>query len=299
MELAPLADPDLVPKTVASALGVPETPGRAIQKSLVNFLRQKRLLLILDNCEHLLQACARLTDVLLHACPELTILASSREFLGVAGEAPYRVPPMALPDAHTLPPLIELAEFDAVRLFIERARVVSPGFTLTEGNASAVAQVVSRLDGIPLAIELAAARLRLLSLEQIALRLSDAFRLLTGGSRTVLPRHQTLRALIDWSYNLLSEPERALLRRLSVFAGSWTLEAAEIVCSDSGVNSITAASDAKQVLADGGEVQGVIRPAEILDLLGELVDKSMISIREWSSWVEPLHHVGNHSPVRP
>jgi predicted ATPase/DNA-binding CsgD family transcriptional regulator len=258
VELAPLADPTLVPRTVASALGVPETAGRAVRDSLVSFLRQKRLLLILDNCEHLLQACTNLADDLLHACPELTILASSREILGVEGETPFRVPAMTLPDPHYLPPLAELAGYDAIRLFVERGQVVAPGFALTADNAQTIAQVVSRLDGIPLAIELAAARLRLLSVDQIALRLNDSFRLLTGGSRTVLPRHQTLRALIDWSYNLLSDAERILLRRLSVFAGSWTLEAAEQVC------------------ADESQVQGAILLVEVLDLLGGLVDKSLI-----------------------
>ena len=258
VELAPLADPKLVPKTVASALDLPESPGRLIQDTLVNYLRQKRLLLILDNCEHLLQACANLADELLHVCPGLTILASSREILGVEGETPFRVPPMALPDLHQLPPLAELHGYDAIRLFVERGQVVTPGFGITNDNAPTIAQIVSRLDGIPLAIELAAVRLRVLSVDQIVFRLNDTFRLLTGGSRTVLPRHQTLRALIDWSYNLLSEAECILLRRLSVFAGSWTLEAAEQVCEDES------------------QVQGIIAPADILDLLGELLDKSLV-----------------------
>jgi predicted ATPase/class 3 adenylate cyclase len=285
VELAPLADPALVPKMVASALGVPETPRIPIQDTLVNYLRQKRLLLILDNCEHLLQVCANLADVLLHACPGLTILASSREILGVEGETPFRVPPLTLPDLHYLPPLAELPGYDAIRLFLERGQVVSPGFAITVDNAPTIAQVVSRLDGIPLAIELAAARLRLLSVEQIALRLKDAFRLLTGGSRTVLPRHQTLRALIDWSYNLLSEVERILLRRLSIFAGSWTLEAAEEVCSDSSDQISPAASHAEQGCADKAQVQGAILPEDILDLLSGLVDKSMIqSIRATVGW---------------
>ncbi len=258
VELAPLADPALVPKTVASALGVSETAGRDIRDSLVDFLRQKQLLLILDNCEHLLQPCANLANLLLHACSGLTILASSREILGVEGETPFHVPSMTLPDCRHLPPLEELPQYDAIRLFVERGKVVSPGFTITAGNAPVIAQVVSRLDGIPLAIELAAARLRLLSVDQIALRLNDAFRLLTGGSRTALPRHQTLRASIDWSYNLLSKAERILLRRLSVFAVSWTLEAAEQVC------------------ADESQVQGAILTLDIIDQLAGLVDKCLI-----------------------
>jgi predicted ATPase/class 3 adenylate cyclase len=258
VELAPLSDPDLIPKTVASALSLPEIPGKTIIDSLVDYLRTKRLLLILDNCEHLLEACADLADRLLRACPGLTILASSREFLGVEGEAPYRVPPMALPDSRQLPSLEALSEFDAVRLFVERARVVSPGFTITEKNASAVAQVVARLDGIPLAIELAASRLHLLGIDQLLQRLNDAFRLLTGGSRSKLPRHQTLRACIDWSYHLLSEPERTLLRRLSVFAGGWTLEAAEQVCA-----------------YDFEDCQPLC-PDDILELISGLVNKSLI-----------------------
>jgi predicted ATPase/DNA-binding CsgD family transcriptional regulator len=258
VELAPLAEPALVPQGVALAIGLTETPGKPIDDSLVESLRQKHLLLILDNCEHLLEACAGLIARLLHACPGLTILATSREVLGVEGEIPYRVPPMSMPDANLHAPLEMLTEYDAVRLFVERARLASPVFSLTTDNAAAVAQVVNRLDGIPLAIELAASRLRLLSLEQVALRLNDAFRLLTGGSRTVLPHHQTLRASIDWSYNLLSEPERILLRRLSVFAGSWTIEAAELVCAHT--------LDACQPLCTD----------EILDLLSGLVDKSLI-----------------------
>jgi predicted ATPase/class 3 adenylate cyclase len=258
VELASLADPELVPKTVASALNLPEIPGKTVLQSVEDYLRAKRLLLILDNCEHLLDACARLADRLLRVCPELTILATSRELLGVKGEAPYLVPPMSLPDAHHLPPLETLAAYDSVRLFVERARMVLPDFRVGETNARAIVQVVKRVDGIPLAIELAAARLRVLSVEQIARRLDDAYRLLTGGSRTVLPRHQTLRALIDWSYNLLEEPERILLRRLSVFSGGWSLEAAEHVCAFED-------EDCQSVWAE-----------DSLDLLTGLVDKSLV-----------------------
>jgi predicted ATPase/DNA-binding SARP family transcriptional activator len=262
VELAPLTDPALVPYAVASALSLPEIPGKSLIDSLVDFLRQKSLLLILDNCEHLLDTCASLADKLLHACPDLAILTSSREILGVVGEIPYRVPPLSLPDIQHLPPLVKLREFDAVRVFVERAQLVLPGFELSETNGTAVAQIVNRLDGIPLAIELAAARLRLLSVEQIALRLDDAFRLLTSGSRIALPRHHTLRALIDWSYSLLSKPERILLRRLSVFAGSWTLEAAEQVC------------------AHGVEAYQPLCPEDVLDLLSGLVDKSLVQTVE-------------------
>lgn len=252
IELASLADPGLVLQTVVTALGLAEKPGKTPIQLLVDFLRPKRLLLILDNCEHLLKACAELAAELLHSAPRLTILATSREILGVGGEFPFRVPPLAMPDPRRLPPLDTLANIDAVRLFVERARFVYPGFTLSEENAAEVAQITQRLDGIPLAIELAAARLRLLSVKQIALRLDDVFSLLTGGSRTALSRHQTLKALIDWSYHLLSEKEQRLFLRLSVFAGGWNLEAAEAVCSSGGLES-----------------------DPILDLLGQLVDKSL------------------------
>ncbi len=253
-ELAPIADPALVPKTVASALGVPEQPGRDMTETLVDALRPKALLLVLDNCEHLLAACADLAAALLRACPQVLILATSREGLGVPGETVWRVPSLSLPDdVHHLPSSVDLVLYDAVRLFVDRAVVTTPGFAVTNQNAPAVAQVCKRLDGIPLAIELAAARVKVLAVEQIAARLDDRFRLLTGGSRTVLPRHQTLQAAMDWSYHLLSEPERMLLRRLSVFTGGWTLEAAEAVSSGNGVET-----------------------DKILDLLTSLVDKSLV-----------------------
>ncbi len=254
VEFAPVADPILVPKTVASALNVPEQPGRDITETLVDTLRSKVLLLVLDNCEHLLGACRDLAVTLLRLCPHTRILATSREGLGVPGETLWRVPSLSVPeDVRHLPPPEELVLYDAVRLFADRAVATTPGFTLTRKNAAAVTQVCQRLDGIPLAIELAAARVKVLAVEQIASRLDDRFRLLTGGSLTVLPRHQTLGAAIDWSYNLLSEAERMLLRRLSVFAGGWTLEAAESV----GV---------------GGSVEAV----GVLDLLTSLVDKSLV-----------------------
>ncbi len=258
VELASLADPGIIPTTIAQVLGVQERPGKRITDLLVDFLRYKQLLLILDNCEHLLEACANLADRLLHNCPNLTILASSRELLGVEGEAPYSVPPMILPDVRQLPSLEQFRAYDAVRLFSERAQVVSDGFEITQGNMAAVAQVVTRLDGIPLAIELAAARLRLLEIEQIAQRLDNAFQLLTGGSRSALPHHQTLRASVDWSYNLLSEPERILFCRLSIFAGDCNLQAVEQVCVG-GLDPIQS-----------------IHPEAVIDLLSELVNKSLI-----------------------
>ena len=252
--LAPIADPALVPKTVATAVGVPEQPGRDMTDTLLDALRPKALLLVLDNCEHLLAACRDLAAALLRTCPHLRILATSREGLGMPGETLWRVPSLSVPEdiRHPLPPE-ELVLYDAVRLFVDRAVAITPSFAVTYETAPAVARVCQRLDGIPLAIELAAARVKVLAVEQIAARLDDRFRLLTGGSQLVLPRHQTLRGAIDWSYNLLLESERVLLRRLSVFAGGWTLEAAESVCA-------------------GGSVEA----AAILDLLTSLVDKSLV-----------------------
>ena len=252
-EFAPIADPALVPKTVASALSVPEQPGRDMTETLVDVLRPKTVLLVLDNCEHLLTACRDLVVALLRKCPRVRILATSREGLGIPGETLWRVPSLSMPDLRHLPPSEELVLYDAVRLFVDRAVAAAQGFTVTSENASAVAQVCQRLDGIPLAIELAAARVKVLAVEQIAVRLNDQFRLLTGGSRIVLPRQQTLRAAIDWSYDLLSSKERAVLRRLSVFAGGCTLEAAERVCAGKRV-----------------------KEEEILDLITRLVDKSLV-----------------------
>ncbi len=253
VELAPLADPALIPQTVAGVLGLHEAPGKTFIQVLAEHLRHKRILLILDNCEHVVDAAAALAGQLLQTAPHLQILATSREILGTMGETPFRVPSLALPgsSAHTLE---ELAGCESLRLFAERARTAQAGFVLTEANAPLVRRICQRLDGIPLAIELAAARVRLLSVDEIAARLDDAFRLLTGGSRTVLSRHQTLRALIDWSYNLLTPDERTLFLRLSVFAGGFTLPAAETICSD----------------ADA------LDRASILDLLTQLVDKSLV-----------------------
>ena len=230
MELAPLSDPALLPQTVASVLGI-ITQASSITHTqlLINFLRTKTILLILDNCEHLLDTCAQLTDTLLKNCPQLKILATSRQPLGIPGEIQYRLPSLGLPDGRQK--LEDIRDYESVRLFQERAQLALPDFKLTMENASDVARICSHLDGIPLAIELAAARIGIFSPEQIADRLADSFHLLTGGSRTALPHQQTIRASIDWSWNLISDAERTLLRRLSVFAGGCTLEAAESVCS--------------------------------------------------------------------
>jgi predicted ATPase/DNA-binding SARP family transcriptional activator len=231
VELAPLADPALVTQTIAATLGVREQPRRTIQDALLDYLRTKTMLLLLDNCEHLIETCAQMADTMLRAAPGLKIVVSSRESLGIAGETAYRVPSLPLPDVQA-PSLEALSHNDCVRLFVDRARASYPRFRLTEKNALAIADICRRLDGIPLALELAAARVAVFSPEAIASRLDDRFRLLTGGSRTALERHQTLRALIDWSYDLLSDEERSLFRHLAVFAGGWTFEAAEATCSD-------------------------------------------------------------------
>lgn len=221
VELAPLTDAAQILAAIAEAFGLQEQPFTSLPTLVMDYLRDKKALLILDNCEHLIEACARIASDLLQHCPQLKILASSREALGIAGERTFHTPSLAVPES--------------MHLFVERARAVNPKFDLTESNAAAVSQICSRLDGIPLAIELAAARARLLSPEQIAARLDDRFRLLIGGSRTALPRQQTLRALIDWSYDLLSEAEKTLFRTASVFVGGWTLDALETVANDPDV----------------------------------------------------------------
>ena len=238
IELAPLADPAQIIPALAQVFGLQEHPLGPLEILLMDYLRDKRILLILDNCEHLIQACARLADRLLHQCIGLQILASSREALGIAGEVAYHTP--------------SLADAESTRLFMDRAQAVNPKFALSDSNASSIIQICRRLDGIPLAIELAAARTKLLSAEQIAARLDDLFRLLVGGSRTALPRQQTLRALIDWSYDLLTEEEKRLLQFASVFVGGWTLDALEAVADD----------------------------PQTLELLEQLVNKSMVVTEE-------------------
>jgi non-specific serine/threonine protein kinase len=257
VELAAVVSSVLVPQETASALGLHEEPGRPLLATLTAFLRGKYLLLVLDNCEHLLLACAELASSLLCVCPYIRILATSREPLRIAGERVWRVQSLSLPDSQ-LPVTVDVAlDSEAVQLFMERARAVQPEFACTAGNVAAVSLVCRHLDGIPLALELAAARLSALSLADLAARLADRFHLLTEGSRTSLPRQQTLRATLEWSYLLLNGAERVLLRRLAVFAGSWTLNAAEVVCT-----------------GDGIETQAV------LDLLTGLVNKSLIQTKD-------------------
>jgi non-specific serine/threonine protein kinase len=253
VELAPLSDPALAARSVAAALGVREQAGRPLVSTLAGALQERCLLLVLDNCDHLLDACATLAEALLGACPRLTVLATSRQPLGVAGEVAWRVPSLDLPEATVQPTAATLAGVDAVRLFVDRARLVQPSFAVTDANADTVHRLCARLDGLPLAIELAAARLGVLSPDDILARLDDRFRLLTGGARTAPPRQQTLRATLDWSYDLLAPDEQVVFQRLAVFAGGWTLAAAETVCADA-----------------------TIAPGAVLDLLARLVDRSLV-----------------------
>jgi predicted ATPase/class 3 adenylate cyclase len=255
IELAPLTDPNLISQTMLSAIGLVEQQGKTPLELLKEYMHEKEALIVLDNCEHLVSASAQVVNVLLNAAPKVKILASSREALGVRGEASYPVPSLSLPDPKHLPVVEGLSQYESVRLFIDRALLVAPHFVVDKDNAPFIAQICYRLDGIPLAIELAAARLKMLSADQISKRLDDRFRLLTGGARTALPRQQTLRALIDWSYDLLTESEHLLLHRLSVFMGGWTLEAAEEICAGENIDSY-----------------------DVLDLLTQLVNKSLVMV---------------------
>jgi non-specific serine/threonine protein kinase len=253
VDLAPLGAPALVPETVATVLGV-RAGDRPALAALRAGLGSRRLLLVLDNCEHLVDGCAELVDAVLRVCPGVTVLATSREPLRAAGEVTWRVPSLPAPPDEPLA-AADALEYPSVRLFADRAGAALPGFAVTEAHAQAVARICRRLDGVPLAIELAAVRVRALTPEQIADRLEDRFRLLTAGERTAVPRHRTLRATLDWSHDLLDDRERALLRRLAVFAGGFTLEAAEAACAGDGVAG-----------------------ADVLELLASLVDKSMVVV---------------------
>lgn len=254
VELAPVTDPFWIPETVLNSLKIKEEKGRSIQDTLISFLSDKEMLMIIDNCEHLINECTHFCQLLLVNCPKLKIIATSREALNCHGEQIYRVPALPVPDPAMMDTAEQLSQYSSVRLFIERSLSVNPDFRVNNENAPALAEICSRLDGIPLAIELAAARTKSMSVEKIHERLSDSFRLLTGGIRTALPRQQTLKNLIDWSYNLLSDSEKLLFARLSVFNGSWSLEAAEDICSDENI-----AGD------------------EVFDLMCQLAEKSVIN----------------------
>lgn len=265
IELAPLSDPSRVPELVCNVLGVREEPGKPLRGTLLNFLRSKSLLIILDNCEHMIAALSSLITEWLRGCPHVKVLATSRHSLGVSGETTFSVPPLGILDTRLFelsgPDVAErLSQFDAVKLFIARAVAVRADFVVTNSNAPALAEICSRLDGIPLAIELAAARVRVLTVEQIADRLGDRFHLLRNANRTALPHQQTLQTLIDWSHDLLSDQERIVFRRLGAFIGGRTLEALEAVCAGEGVEEY-----------------------DILDLLQQLVDKSLVTVETDSS----------------
>lgn len=275
VELASLAQAELVPRALAAVLGVQEVATQPLSGTLAKFLKSKKLLLVLDNCEHLIDACAGLAHSLLRVCPDVQILATSREPLRITGELTWQVPSLMLPDPKRLPPLAELNQYEAVQLFVERVRAVNSQFELTAQNAAAVANVCFHLDGIPLALELAAARVNVLAVEQICARLDDRFQLLTRGSRTALNRQQTLRATLDWSYDLLSEQERVLFRRLAVFAGGCSLEAVGFVYKDEGESyrEIEKKRDAEEM-----SLHHALAPSLILDLLSRLVDKSLVVV---------------------
>ncbi|HZH99292.1 MAG TPA: hypothetical protein VEX38_10000, partial [Fimbriimonadaceae bacterium] len=251
IDLAPLHDGRLVPQVTAEALSIREAPGKSVSEALLNYLSDRKLLLILDNCEHVVEAAAELADLFLARCPNVRLVATSREPLNIAGESVLRVPPLSIPDSSE--DLEAIKRSESVQLFTEKARESNHAFELTSENSEAVAEICRRLDGIPLALELAAARLRSASPQQISSRLTERFRLLTGGSRVALPRQQTLQALIDWSHDLLSPAEKQMLSRVSVFAGGWTIAAAEAVCA-------------------GGEIDEL----DVFDLLTSLVDRSLV-----------------------
>jgi predicted ATPase/tetratricopeptide (TPR) repeat protein/DNA-binding XRE family transcriptional regulator len=251
VEVAPIRDPLLLPRIVSTAVGLFDEPQRPVTDMLCDYLHGKRILIVLDNCEHLVEACAQLVDRILQTAPSVHFLASSREALNIPGEVTYLIPPLGLPAIDPPDALDSAAQVEAVRLFVDRAAAALPSFQASQENILPIIRICRHLDGIPLAIELAAAKIKVLSVEQLAERLEDRFRFLTGGSRTSLERHQTLRAAIDWSYNLLSADEQALFRCFSIFNGGCSLPAAEAVCGGSG-------------------------PHEVLDLLEQLINKSMI-----------------------
>jgi predicted ATPase len=257
VELAAVSEPDLVTQAVASRLGVAEQPGRPLLATLSEACRPRAMLLVLDTCEHLIGPCAELAGRLLGSCPRLRILATSRAPLGIAGESVWDVRPLAVPAFGSTRSADAVADAEAVRLFVDRASRVLPGFGLTDRNAPAIVQICRRVDGVPLALEMAAAWARTLTVEQIAARLDDRFRLLAGGDRTAPPRQQTLRAAVAWSCDLLSPAQRTLFTRLAVFSGGCTLDEIEVVCAGEGLDK-----------------------ADVLPLLAHLVDASLVTAEE-------------------
>jgi non-specific serine/threonine protein kinase len=253
VELASLSDPGLVLQTLARALGLTEQPGKRLIDTITDHLASKRLLLVLDNAEHLLDACVQLVDRILRCSSSVVMLVTSQQRLGLAGERTYRVPSLTVPGASETSTPETVSRYEGVRLFAERAKLVRPNFDVTTENASAIASICARLDGMPLAIELAAPRMRSMSAVELSEHLDQRFVLLTDGSRTALPRHRTLRSTIDWSYDLLTDVEQAMLRRVAVFAGGWTLASAEQVCAGDGIDA-----------------------SDVFEQLTSLVDKSLV-----------------------
>ena len=273
IEFAPLSDPARVPGAVAQAFDIRESADQPLIETLIHFLYPQKCLFVFDNCEHLISACAQITEALLRACPRVVILATSRESLNLPGEIAWRVPPLKIPDPQKIIAPEKLLVSESARLFVDRARSIDPTFSANGHHARAIAQICARLDGMPLALELAAARVKTLSVEQIAARLDDRFRLLTTGSRTAPTRQQTLRATMDWSFGLLDEPERILFRRLAVFAGGWTLDAAEAICVDAVTRRL---GDTENEIA--ASPRHPIAASEIFDVLSHLVDKSLVNV---------------------
>jgi predicted ATPase/class 3 adenylate cyclase len=253
IDFAPITDPELVSSVIAKEIGMPQVEGCRIDKSIPQWLRRKKLLLILDNCEHILEPVAAITNAVIRSCPDVRMLATSRQALGVSGEAVHRLPSLAVPEPGSPLSAEHTLQHGAIALFVDRAALADTRFTLTDDNAPIVADICRRLDGIPLAIELAAARVKILSIPNLAQRLNERFKILTGGSRTALPRQKTLGALIDWSYDLLTPQEQMLFSRVGIFAGGFSLEAATTVCSGEDLDEI-----------------------DILDLLSSLIDKSLV-----------------------
>ena len=257
VDLAALSDAELVPQALARALGLKEQPGKSALEIVSGWLGSKSVLLVLDNAEHLLEGCARLVDYILRRSDHVAVLVTSRERLGVAGELTYRVPSLTVPGTNEALTPERVSSYEGVSLFVDRAKLVRPDFDVTAKNVSAIASICARLDGMPLAIELAAPRLRSMSVDELSERLDQRFALLTDGSRAALPRHRTLRSTIDWSYDLLADVEQTMLRRVSVFAGGWTLAAAEQVCTGDAIET-----------------------HDVIDLLGSLADKSLVATTE-------------------
>jgi predicted ATPase/class 3 adenylate cyclase len=307
VELAPLSDPSLVAVTIASTLGLREQPERPVLETLLRYLKNKRLLLILDNCEHVIVETARIAEAILRDCPNVRLLATSREALRISGEQPYRMPSLAVPKDGAARTVAEALQYGAAALFTQRATIADAKFRLSDANAPVVGEIVRRLDGIPLAIELAAARVKVLTLPQIAKKLDERFAVLTGGSRTALPRHRTMRALIDWSYDLLSPEEQRLFGRLAIFAGGWTLDTAGEVCAgDDVLDLLSALVDKSLIVAEpAGEQQryGLLESTreyarERLAQSGELETIARAHAEAYLALAERLHSAFDSTPDR-